>query len=762
MQAKTAKTHIATHFVALSLITIFSLMFLELSASASTTNTEQLKAQIVAAYGGYQNLKDSLETATIAEGKATIVSTISGTSNSFDCRIFSKGDKFRLEMDLLGQKFITAYNGKNSWVEQGDQVFPADPTTSKQLTAEVEQGSLLLLKLNNPNSKISADGTAIVNGELCDVIKITSEYGKDTVFYTNKKTHLVDRYEFTGTNMETGLDANQQFDCSDYRPFMKSVAPFKVREYCNSKLVNEENLVSMKSDAELSDSLFDMPAIAKIERLQKDSVTVPFDFIGNEIIVQAKVNNKMSYPFIIDTGATQSILDETTARAFGSVGESNYSATTGSGSVKLDYVNLSQLQLGDMTLESLPFGVTDLSPLAQMIPGTNPAGLLGANILRRFAITIDYKKRLLTFSDPAKFVVPANAIVIKTKPSLGFFGIAVNGLLDDKLKTTFVIDTGAAFNNIAEKIAKPLLNEDVLPVSTVVGLDGKKISVGAAKFNSIKLGNFVSANPIFSIAPENAATPVGLATSGSFALLGNPFLSQFKVTIDYLNQHLILEQTPQEIETRSIEQKLAGIHCRYSPSSDKQSVLKKIDELYDTASKQNLKGAQALCLINKLKIAYGHSLLSEDQAIKAMPDFKQAINLAHEDGDPSIQSCVLSCCALFAFENLSDPIKSKQLLMSAVHYDPLNPCFIMATVSLLKRSNNNPNSALVQKAIDQALVVDPSCYDALVAKYEYAKKTDDTKIASLTAKQFKHYYPDLNLPESGTVSGASSSPKSKP
>ncbi len=118
----------------------------------------------------------------------------------------------------------------------------------------------------------------------------------------------------------------------------------------------------------------------------------------------------------------------------------------------------------------------------------SPIGLLGANILKRFLVTIDYPNRKIILADPHTVTVPPNACVINTKPAMGNLGVVIEGVLDKTLNIPLLVDTGAAFNNISAGLVKPLIKEKLLPVSKILGLDGQQVDVGAVQLNSLQMG----------------------------------------------------------------------------------------------------------------------------------------------------------------------------------------------------------------------------------------------------------------------------------
>ncbi len=155
--------------------------------------------------------------------------------------------------------------------------------------------------------------------------------------------------------------------------------------------------------------------------------------------------------------------------------------TTGSGSIQTEALKVDKFIIGELPLTNIPFATADLSTFGTS-PSTRTAGLIGANVLKRFLMTIDYENQKITFADPTKVELAPGATAVSTIPSLGMAGIAVEGNLDGKQKVTFLIDTGAAFDNISESKVSSILTGPLFKVGLLKGLDGKVVSTASARF----------------------------------------------------------------------------------------------------------------------------------------------------------------------------------------------------------------------------------------------------------------------------------------
>ena len=709
------------------------------SSKVADRSAQKLAEEVIAAYGGEQVLKRVAEAGSRSKGLLIEYSTLSGAVNSFQCEILSKGEKMRIELDVMGQRLVTGYDGNRGWVQQGDQVFEANEITEKRIKEEVDHGLLLLLKLTHPETKLEITGTKVVLNHPCSILKVISNDGKPTLFYVDQASKLVLQSEYQGFDTEQGTATTKVFQYEDYRPFDGSLVPYKVTEYSGTKKASETGLIAIE-EADLSDKLFELPEIANAVIGKDEAVTLPFDYISNEVIVKAKVNDKEELTFVIDTGATQSVLDRSVAKTLGKCEDSNLTMTTGSGSVNLSYLTIPSLTLGSLKLKDIHFAVADLAAFSQIL-GKRPSGLIGANILRRFLVSIDYPQKKLVLAHPTNVKVGRETMVIPAKPALGMSGVLVDGELDGQ-KLSFLVDTGAAFNNISTKLAKPILSGSLLPVGSLEGLDGRKVRIGSVRFKTLKVGPLIAHQPLFSVAPSDA-NPAGIISGGALAILGNPLWSKYCLTIDYKNQRLLVERTSISKANEEMLGQLHAIEIRHldQPNAD---VVSEYRKLLTQIQSKNLPAAEAICLAN-LGLAQAdlaEQPNSDATTLKITNVFKDAQLKATESGDQAIQSQVLAKwathCILHTPINKAAPL-ARPLLAQAIKSCPTESTAYAATGLLLCKLHN---PELAQQLVDQALMLDPANWQALWLKYELVSAQKDSQLKPLVLEQLRRYYGD--------------------
>jgi|GEM_PF-6116900 len=714
------------------------------SASVSVKTAKDVAQQILAAYGGADNFRKMNDAPFKGKALKSISAAMSGASNDLDLLVYGNGDKYRVETTVLGEHVIAGYDGQTSWSQFGNWVTKDSATPTREVRDEIEHSLKVILATALPATKLEILPAKPVDGKLCDVIKITPEGQTPTTIYADQQNHLMLRAEYMGIDREQGVMGLKGVDYLDYRPISGSFMPFKTVEYLNGKKVSETTMNEVDFNFAMTDDLFQMPKESEVSQVNINPVTIPFDFIGDYIITRVRLNNKIEEKFIVDTGASQTVLDKSVAQKLGPFTGGNYSITTGGKALSVNYMTLSNLSVGDINMDNITAMVHDLSSLT-LAPGSRIGGLLGANVLKRFLVTIDYRDKVLILANPRSVAIPKGATILPITPVFSAAVPVVKATLDDKLSANFLLDTGAPFNNLPVGLAKSLLNTPVLPVAKAAGLDGQKVAMGAVRFKTLKLDNLVVSDPVFAVSPQMAATsPSGLFTASALGILGNPIWRQFRTTLDYRNERLILEPNGNKKSADQHLQRYKQIGNEYLKTKNFNLAIAQYTELLQAAQQSSDTPMEALCQM-QMGICYSAayaSTNSSDYATMATKQFQKAVDASRRAGDKQIEAKVLANWADLFLKSPDSPqsLTSAQSLVakaSTLCPTEASPYAVMGTL-LLKMNRTE----MVGTLWDQALMLDPANWTALWGKYELAKRSGDTATQQLIASQLKRYYPD--------------------
>ncbi len=119
---------------------------------------------------------------------------------------------------------------------------------------------------------------------------------------------------------------------------------------------------------------------------------IPYRNQQNIILVQATLNNMHTANFMIDTGATYTIIASSVAENLGLHPDPNASLLTlqaASGKIQAPLVNIATIRLGDITVPNVMAAIHDVDPSPDI------SGVIGLNLLNRFAMTVDAGRHIL-------------------------------------------------------------------------------------------------------------------------------------------------------------------------------------------------------------------------------------------------------------------------------------------------------------------------------------------------------------------------------
>jgi predicted aspartyl protease len=271
-------------------------------------------------------------------------------------------------------------------------------------------------------------------------------------------------------------------------------------------------------------------------------VEVPFDFYKNEIILQVKVNGKGPFNMMLDTGTDPFAVDLTTAKDIGLKLHPLGKPGTGGGTdVNLTYyTELPLVEVAGFTVKDVETLAIDLSKISERL-GKPLHGVLGYSVLNGRIVQIDYPNHVVRFYSQPLFSKVANT----PKRSVLSFRYADNVLLEDVFvngkKVVGNLDTGSngAFNLTPAAVGYLGLEEEFneAPVSTDVGYNGVSQN-RQGKVNNVTVGGISIDAPavvFFGKGTGRDKKPWGLN-------IGNAFLKDFVLTVDYRNKLVMLER----------------------------------------------------------------------------------------------------------------------------------------------------------------------------------------------------------------------------
>ena len=255
----------------------------------------------------------------------------------------------------------------------------------------------------------------------------------------------------------------------------------------------------------------------------------------NFLFADVSINGQGPFRFVIDSGATQTVLTEKVAIRLGlkKVATNIMYGLGGGGKLESPIYRADSIKIGDVTVKNVPLG-TLTNPLLDLVLD----GILGPSLLSDFVVTIDYPRSQVELSRKA----PETGTVVPVWFFSGLFltPVEVNG----KTKGNFLIDTGADGTLLAASMANNLgVNKNTpgakldLPIGGIGGLEDSVLLVPSVTLKA----TFESRQFASLMAVELRGMSSLLQTELS-GVLGYDMLKDYRVTFDYQRAEIRLSK----------------------------------------------------------------------------------------------------------------------------------------------------------------------------------------------------------------------------
>jgi hypothetical protein len=249
--------------------------------------------------------------------------------------------------------------------------------------------------------------------------------------------------------------------------------------------------------------------------------------------------------FILDTGATATIIDAAAAKAAGlPVQGGQIVHGAGAGGSRQGHTSAVSLMVGRQPLRVSQPAVMDLAGLLGPTSGRAPAGIIGSQLFREHFVDVDFERRRITLygagTDRRSDFAAATALTFADFTPL----VLVKLTLPDQrvVAARALVDLGAKSTFL---IPEPFIDRERLRdafASTVV--TGLGAGVGGDTFYAFARARRLSLAAAPAIGLDHPV--VGLSVGGTLrstwheGLLGAEFLSRFHIGFDYRRRLLLL------------------------------------------------------------------------------------------------------------------------------------------------------------------------------------------------------------------------------
>jgi hypothetical protein len=275
--------------------------------------------------------------------------------------------------------------------------------------------------------------------------------------------------------------------------------------------------------------------------MHSDVEEIQFQLVGGAtplIMIPACVNGKGPYHFILDSATSHCLASPELASSLGIDCESEEQIFGGGGAVQAAMARAHSVTVGVARQEGVSFVITrDLERIGAALK-TDIGGAIGLNFMKDYRVTLDYAMKTMRIersssSSGGETNLPSSFIPFELAPSDPL--ILLDAFANGQGPFPFTVDTAAGRSVISLGLANQLnVDGEVAVVGAGVG---GQIPMRRAKLNSLTVGDATLRDHIVVVGEffDAISTAAGAELKG---VIGNNFLSQFEVTLDYPRRRL--------------------------------------------------------------------------------------------------------------------------------------------------------------------------------------------------------------------------------
>jgi hypothetical protein len=265
--------------------------------------------------------------------------------------------------------------------------------------------------------------------------------------------------------------------------------------------------------------------------------TVPFISKDNSIIIKTHINDSHEQYNMLLSTSSMTCVSNILAEKLSLEKQNEIDEYDTSGEVKLTSITL---------LKKISIGNTNITNCSTYIRnnikdwyGIETDGILGSNFLRFYKVTIDYQNKTVSFSRDKAMIFGEDDIIIRLRLDRRFGWAPKVACKIEDFETDCIVSTMEyGYLCIPESVTKQLKNYKSNNILTSKG----SMLYGAFQFDEnnilLRIDTLNIGNKNFYQIP---AVSYSDKTSLNLGLIGNDFLSKFKVIFDFRNKLLILK-----------------------------------------------------------------------------------------------------------------------------------------------------------------------------------------------------------------------------
>jgi hypothetical protein len=272
---------------------------------------------------------------------------------------------------------------------------------------------------------------------------------------------------------------------------------------------------------------------------------IPLDLNGVHIFLQGRLNDSEPLWFILDTGASVTVIDAKLAAERGFQTEGQIMGDgVGEKKAEVAFIKDATFSVPGAEVRGQTVAAVDLGGILEARFGRPIDGILGYDFISRFVVAIDYAASRMHLFDRREWRYDGDGVVVPIElvGSQPHCRAAVKPFGREPISCTLMIDTGSSG---ALSFNKPFSDEHDLLATLPkkvrhtggYGIGGESSS-DLGRVDSLQLGDLTFSNPFVALSLDKGGVGADVHHAG---LIGSRVLEQCTVIFDYERQRMILE-----------------------------------------------------------------------------------------------------------------------------------------------------------------------------------------------------------------------------
>lgn len=271
---------------------------------------------------------------------------------------------------------------------------------------------------------------------------------------------------------------------------------------------------------------------------------IPVRYGERHIWVKAAIDGRAPEDFILDTGASTSLLDSAWAASRGIATEGKMQAVGAGATGGVAFAKVSSITVAGADGDGVEIAGQKLAVLAlnrYVAPffWRDAAGVLGYDFISRFVMEIDYDTGTVTLHDPKTFTYAGKGtgVPITLAGSIPVVKAKIDGQYEGQFRLD--VGSGSTVDLHSPYVKKHGLREKLGRTIAVMGGGfGGTFTSHLGRMKSMEIGPYSWKDPLVIL---SGAETGGLASEDFAGNIGNEVFERFRCTFDYEHRMLYLE-----------------------------------------------------------------------------------------------------------------------------------------------------------------------------------------------------------------------------